>query len=294
MRLIESVCKVQARISIVSPVNGVVSELDAREGMTVVSGAPLFRINGLNTVWINAEVPESAAALVRIGNVVEVHTPALSGIVFKGKVGAVLPDVNSATRTLKARIELPNPGQKLVPGMFATIKFSSDVQKGVLLVPSEAVIKTGKRSVAILAQGDDKFVPVDIEAGRESNGQTEILNGLKLGQKVVVSGQFLIDSEASLRGATQRMNEVTVPTKNTTTTHRGSGKIEAIDKDEIMISHGPISSLQWDAMTMGFKLPASGLPQGIKVGDRVNFEIKAIADGEFEIVSIAQVSGVKP
>jgi Cu(I)/Ag(I) efflux system membrane fusion protein len=208
MQLVESAGKVQARLIIVSPVDGVVSELDAREGMTVVSGAPLFRINGLDTVWVNAEVPESAAALVHIGNVVEVHTLALSGRVLKGKVGAVLPDVNSVTRTLKARIELPNPGRQLVPGMFATINFSSNAQKGGLLVPSEAVIKTGKRSVVIVEQEEGKFVPVDIETGRESNGQTEIINGLKLGQKVVVSGQFLIDSEASLRGAAQRMSDI--------------------------------------------------------------------------------------
>ena len=294
MRLVESAGKVQARLIIVSPVDGVVSELDAREGMTVVSGAPLFRINGLDTVWINAEVPESATSLVRIGSVVEVRTPALSGIVLKGKVGAVLPDVNSATRTLKARIELPNPGQQLVPGMFATINFSSESRKDILLVPSEAVIQTGKRSVVIVAQGDGKFAPVDIEAGRESNGQTEILKGLNLGQKVVVSGQFLIDSEASLRGATQRMSDAPLTTGNAAKTHHGSGKIESIDKDEIMISHDPIPSLQWGAMTMGFKLSASGLPKSIKIGERVDFEFKTISEGEFEIVSIGLMTGAKP
>ena len=294
MRLVESAGKVQARLIIVSPVDGVVSELDAREGMTVVSGAPLFRINGLDTVWINAEVPESATSLVRIGSVVEVRTPALSGIVLKGKVGAVLPDVNSATRTLKARIELPNPGQQLVPGMFATINFSSESRKDILLVPSEAVIQTGKRSVVIVAQGDGKFAPVDIEAGRESNGQTEILNGLNLGQKVVVSGQFLIDSEASLKGAAQRMSDAPLTTGNATKTHHGSGKIESIDKDEIMISHDPIPSLQWGAMTMGFKLPAGGLSRRIKVGERVDFEFKPVAEGEFEIVSIVPATGAKP
>ena len=294
MRLVEAAGKVQARMIIVSPVDGVVSELDAREGMTVVSGAPLFRINGLDTVWINAEVPESAAAMVRIGNVVEVRTPALSGIVLKGKVGAMLPDVNAATRTLKARIELPNRGQLLIPGMFATINFSSDAHQDALLVPSEAVIKTGKRSVVIVAQGNDKFVPVDIEAGRERNGQTEILNGLTLGQKVVVSGQFLIDSEASLRGATQRMSDVPLATGNAITTHHGSGKVESIDADEIMLSHDPIPSLQWGAMTMGFKLPASGLPKHIKLGDRVDFEFRPASDGVFQIVSITPAPGAKP
>jgi Cu(I)/Ag(I) efflux system membrane fusion protein len=294
MQLVESAGKVQARLIVAAPVTGVVTELGAREGMTVVSGAPLFRINGLDTVWVNAEVPENAAAQVRLGNVVEVHAPALSGIVLKGKVSAVLPDVNPATRTLRARIELDNPKQQLVPGMFTTVNFLPDARKDVLLVPSEAVIQTGKRSVVIVAQADGKFAPVDIETGSESNGQTEIRKGLNLGQKVVVSGQFLIDSEASLKGTTLRMNGAPAPTGNTVTTHHGSGKVEAINKNELTISHGPISSLQWGAMTMSFKLPASGLPEGIKVGDRVDFEIRPIPDGGFEIVSIVPAMGGKP
>lgn len=294
MRLVETTGQAQARLVVVAPMSGVLTELSARDGMTVVSGAPLFRINGLDTVWVNAEVPEDAAAQVHPGNTVEVRTAALSGVVFKGKVGAVLPDVNPATRTLRARIELDNPKQQLVPGMFATVSFSPNTRKDVLIVPSEAVIQTGKRSVVIVVQADGKFSPVDIEMGSESNGQTEIRKGLELGQKVVVSGQFLIDSEASLRGTTLRMNDVPATTGNAMTTHHGSGKVEVVSKNEITISHGPISSLQWGAMTMGFKLPASGLPQGIKVGDRVDFEIRPIPDGGFEIVSIMPVLGGKP
>ena len=293
MQLVESAGKVQARLIVAAPVSGVVTGLDAREGMTVANGAPLFRINGLDTVWVNAEVPEGAAAQVHPGNRVEVRTTTLPGIVFKGRVGAVLPDVNSETRTLKARIELANPRQQLVPGMFATVNFSPDAHKDVLLVPSEAVIQTGKRSVAIVAQADGKFAPVDIVTGRESNGQTEIRQGLELGQKVIVSGQFLIDSEASLRGAALRMGSASAST-SAPATHRGNGKVEAIDKNEITLSHGPIPTLQWGAMTMGFKLPASGLPSGIKVGDRVDFEIRPVADGVFEIVSIARATGAKP
>src|SRR5436309_3971324 len=112
--------KVQARFTITAPIAGVVGELTAREGMTVMAGAPLFRINGLSTVWVNAEVPEVAAAQVRPGNPVEARTPAVSGALFKGKVAAILPEVNPATRTVKARIELANPSGHLVPGMFAT------------------------------------------------------------------------------------------------------------------------------------------------------------------------------
>jgi Cu(I)/Ag(I) efflux system membrane fusion protein len=209
---VEAGGKVQARFIITAPIAGVIGELTAREGMTVMAGAPLFRINGLSTVWVNAEVPEVSAAQVRPGNPVEARTPAVSGAVFKGKVSAILPEVNPATRTIKARIELANPGGQLVPGMFATVSFAPAARKDVLLVPSEAVIQTGKRSVVVVAQGDGRFAPVDVEVGLDRNGQTEIRKGLQAGQKVVVSGQFLVDSEANLKGSTTRMGDVPTDT----------------------------------------------------------------------------------
>lgn len=293
VRQVESSGKVHARMTLTAPVSGVVAELSVREGMTVMSGAPLFRINGLATVWVNAQVPENAAALVRPGSMVEARTPSLPGTVFKGKVSALLPEVDPATRTLKARVELANPGNRLVPGMFANISFTPQAQDKVLTVPTEAVIQTGKRSVVMLAQGEGKFMPVDVEIGAEANGQTEIKKGLEKGQKVVVSGQFLIDSEASLKGATMRMGEMPAAESGKApggATHRGEGKVESIDKDDITISHGPIPSLQWGAMTMGFKLPAGGLPKNISVGDTVTFEFRPMKDGMFEVATISLAS----
>jgi len=211
IRAVDSSGKVQSRLTITAPIGGVVGELTAREGMTVMIGAPLFRLNGLSTVWVNAELPEVAAAQVRPGNLVEARTPAVPGAVFKGKVSAILPEVNPTTRTIKARIELANPGEQLVPGMFATVSFAPAARNDVLLVPSEAVIQTGKRSVVVVAQGDGKFAPVDVEVGLESNGQTEIRKGLKTGQNVVVSGQFLVDSESNLKASTARMGDMPAP-----------------------------------------------------------------------------------
>jgi Cu(I)/Ag(I) efflux system membrane fusion protein len=205
IRHVETSAKVQPRVSITAPASGIVTELGAREGMTVTAGAPLFRINGIGTVWVNAEVPENAAAQVRTGTAAEGRTQALPGMVFSGKVGAILPEVSAATRTLKARIELANPAGRLVPGMFVTVSLAPAARKDVLLVPSEAVIRTGTRSVVMAAVDDGKFKPVDVETGAEANGQTEIRTGLEEGQKVVVSGQFLIDSEASLTGTALRM-----------------------------------------------------------------------------------------
>ncbi len=291
---VESTGKVSARLTVAAPIDGVVAELGAREGMTVTSGAMLFRINGLRTVWVNAEIRENQASEVRPGVAVEARTPAVPGTVFKGKVGAILPEINPATRTLKARVELANPGGRLKPGMFATVRFASAARKDVLLVPSEAVIQTGTRTVIIVEREPGKFAPVDVETGAESAGQTEVRKGLEAGQKVVVSGQFLVDSEASLKASTARMEGATpqagAPAPGAASagsTHRGKGKVEAIEKDEVMLSHEPIASLRWPAMTMGFRLPAGGLPKGIAVGQTVTFEFRQTKEGAFEIVAIA-------
>lgn len=290
IRAFESTGEVQGHTTLQAPIGGVIAELGAREGMTVMAGAPLFRINGLSTVWINADIPEGVAAQVRPGTAVEARTPALPGDVFKGKVSAILPEVNPATRTIKARIELANKSGRLVPGMFATVSFTAPARSEVLLVPTEAVIQTGKRNVVIVAQGDGQFAPVDVELGTETGGQTEIRKGLEAGQKVVVSGQFLVDSEASLRSTAARMGDAPIADKpagkSSETTHHGEGKVEMIGKDEITLSHGPIPTLQWGPMTMGFKMPPAGLPKDIRVGDRVAFAIHPTQDGAFQITSI--------
>ncbi|MES2899348.1 MAG: efflux RND transporter periplasmic adaptor subunit [Pseudomonadota bacterium] len=288
IRMVDASGKVNSRITISAPVSGVVTELGAREGMTVMAGTTLFRINGLSTVWVNAEVPENVTARIRPGDVVEARAQALPGTVFKGKVGAILPEVNAATRTLKARIELANPNGQLVPGMFAAITFAPGAGADVLLVPSEAVIRTGTRSVVMLAQEGGKFIHVEVEAGSEGEGMTEIRKGLTAGQKVVVSGQFLIDSEASLKGTAAHMAEAPPPVQDTAgALHHGQGMVEQIAKDEITISHGPIASLQWRSMTMPFKLPPAGLPRNVSQGDQVAFDFKQREDGSFEIAAIS-------
>jgi Cu(I)/Ag(I) efflux system membrane fusion protein len=287
IRLVETSGKTQARITITAPIGGVMVELLAREGMTVMPGATLFRINGLGSVWANAEIPESQATLIRPGTKVQASSAAASGTVLRGTVQAILPEVSPATRTLKARVELANPGNVLVPGMLINMQFMDMRATKSLLIPTEAVIQTGKRVVVMLAENKGKFRPVEVETGIESNGQTEIKRGLQVGQKVVVSSQFLIDSEASLKGVEARLNDAPKPaTVNNAPRHEGEAKIEAIGKDSISLSHGPIPSLKWGAMTMDFKLPASGKPRNLEAGDKVNFEFFVDAEGLPQITRI--------
>src|SRR5260221_11605275 len=273
--------------------------------MTVMSGAPLYRINGMRTVWVNAEVRESEAAQVKVGSAIEARAAALPGKVFKGKVSAILPEVNPATRTLKARVEIANPGAELKPGMFVSVNFTPAARKEVLVVPSEAVIQTGKRSVVVVAQAEGKFTPVEVEIGMEANGQTEIRKGLEAGQKVVVSGQFLIDSEASLRGSEARMAEgpsaagSSKPAEQkpaaAADAHKGTGKVLSVDaaSGHVELAHDPIASLQWPAMSMGFQAEDKSQLSSIKPGDRVEFELnpKPNQNGVFTLRSIRRGGG---
>jgi Cu(I)/Ag(I) efflux system membrane fusion protein len=294
IRLVESSGRTQPRTTFSSPIGGVVVELTVREGMALTPGVTLFRISGLSTVWANAEVPESQAALLRPGATVEARTPAVPGTVFKGKVQAILPDVSAATRTLKARMEIANAGYRLVPGMFVQMQFTDKRADKMLLVPTEAVIQTGRRAVVMLAEPDGRFRPVQVEPGIESGGQTEIKGGLAAGQRVVVSSQFLIDSEASLRGlegrlggepGSARAGPASVPAS--APRHVGEAKVERVGKDALTLSHGPIPSLGWSAMTMDFMLPAGGLPIPVKPGDKVRFEFLIDKDNEARLTSVA-------
>jgi membrane fusion protein, copper/silver efflux system len=229
IQLVESTGRTQPRITLTAPISGVVVELMSREGMTVMAGATLFRINGLATVWANAEVPESQAGLLRPGAKVQATSPAVPGVKFEGRVQAILPEVNPTTRTLKARMELANPGERLAPGMFVTMQFADPRPQKSLLVPSDAVIQTGQRTLVMVAEENGRFRPIEVEAGIESAGKTEIKRGLQAGQRIVVSSQFLIDSEASLRGLEERLNGSPAASQDSNRPrHDGEGKVTAV------------------------------------------------------------------
>ena len=190
-----------------APASGFVLELMAREGAQLAPGMPLMKIADLSEVWLNVEIPESQAGWISVGKSAEARLKSLPGKVFEGTVDYLYPQLDSGTRTLRARLVFDNADAALRPGMFADVTLFGGGQKEVLLVPSEAVIRTGERTVVIVAEAEGRYRPAHVEAGPERNGETVILSGLEAGQNVVVSGQFLIDSEASLLGAYQRMGQ---------------------------------------------------------------------------------------
>lgn len=196
---VERTGRVSPVTTVTTPVGGAIQTLDARAGMTVSAGQTLAQVTSLDTVWLNAAVPEASAGEIRVGQWASADLAAFPNMSFGGRIVAVLPTAQSETRTITFRIELRNPRLLLRPGMFATVHLG-EATHAALLVPSESVIRTGKRTLVILALPGGRYQPAEVSVGRDENGQTEVVAGLSAGERVVTSGQFLIDSEATLTG----------------------------------------------------------------------------------------------
>lgn len=268
--------RARTTITVSAPLGGVITKLDVRAGMTVALGQSLAEINGVSRVWVTAAVPEAQAGQLRQGQSVGVALAAYPGEMLRGKVQAILPQAQGDSRTLQARIELPNPGGKLRPGMFATVSFDGDARPALLL-PSEAVIRTGPRAIVMLAGDGGRYQAVEVKLGREAGGQSEVLAGLRAGQKVVASGQFLIDSEASLAGLQIRplpaagpVMSAMAPVAAKPTLAEATGRVEQVSGNGLTLSHGPVPTIGWPAMTMAFRADPM-LLRGLKAGDQVSF-----------------------
>ena len=281
--------------TITAPAGGVISELMVRAGMTVAPGMTLARINGLGTVWLEAALPEVQAAAILPGQAVEARFAALPGEVVKGRVAAILPEGNRESRTLRVRIELPNPGQRLKAGLFAQVSLRGP-QREALVLPAEAVIRTGKRSLVYLSEQPGRFRPVEVEVGEQVDDRIVIRSGLSAGQHVVASGQFLLDSEASLQGVLARAAAPAASAAPAAPAapaavgaaraapalaeaHRGRGVVVAVNGDMLTLSHEAIASLQWPAMTMPFKLADRQLAQGLAKGQTIEFGLAKQGEG---------------
>jgi Cu(I)/Ag(I) efflux system membrane fusion protein len=214
IRAVETTRKTSASTTVTAPIEGVLTELGVREGASFMPGTTLFRINGLATVWVNAQIPEAKVSMVSIGSAVQAHATGWPGTIFKGQVIALLPQLDPMTRTLTARVALENPERRLSPGMFVALDFTGAASEPQLVVPSEALIATGERTVVVVARDGGGFDVVNVSVGAEQDGRTAVLSGLTEGQSIVVSGQFLIDSEASLKSTVNRLGTATVPGAN--------------------------------------------------------------------------------
>lgn len=194
------------RLPIYAPLLGTLVRHYIHKHMYVTPGQPLFTIADLSTVWVETDVFEHQLTWVRRGQEAEIEVQSLPGERFSGQVNYIYPELDPDNRTLKVRLQIPNPNGLLMPNMSAQVHIYGGPLKDALQVPREAVIITGERESVILALGDGRFQPREITTGMRSRGQVEILSGLEEGDEVVTSGQFLIDSEANLQASFQRLD----------------------------------------------------------------------------------------
>ncbi|WP_338586368.1 efflux RND transporter periplasmic adaptor subunit [Pseudomonas sp. MAG733B] len=205
---VERTGKVQLNQIITTPIAGALQVLNVRAGMTLAAGETLARVNGLDSVWLSVAVPEAVAGSIRLGQTVEARLVTTPDAVLHGTISAILPQTNPDSRTVSVRVELLNPDGRLRPGLTAQVRLESRAEQSVLQVPSEALIRTGKRVLVMLAEEGGRYRPVEVQAGAENSGRTAVLKGLEEGQQVVTSGQFLLDSEASLKGIVAQPLEI--------------------------------------------------------------------------------------
>lgn len=276
IREVEKTGTTRPRYTVTAPISGLLQSLDVRTGMTMMAGQTLARINGLSTVWLEAAVPEAQASSVRVGGPAQVRLAGLPGEVIEGRVTAILPMLNEAARSLRVRVELPNRDGRLRPGLSALVTLGIANKDTALAVPTEAIIRTGKRALVMLAGENGRFIPVAVTLGREVNDRTVILAGLEEGQQVVASGQFLIDSEASLSGVMARAVEEsdTKGTAGRSALHQAEATVKEIANGEVTLDHGPFKTLSMPGMTMAFPLAKPELAKGLKAGDKVEVFVR--------------------
>lgn len=275
IRQVERSGQPQTRITITAPESGFINKLDAREGMQVTATQGLFELASLDPVWMVIDYPQAQAGLLQVGDAVAASSASWPRERFTGEVSELLPNVDPLTRTFKARIVLKNPQQRLKPGMYLQVQLAQNAgAKPVLAIPQEALIGSGDRNRVLVAEGNGHFAPVDVVAGLAQDGWVEIKQGLQAGQQVVTSGQFLIDSEASMRSALPQMAG-----QEGVKQYQTLGVVEAVDGATVTLSHDPVAELQWPAMTMDFTLPAGGLPTGIGIGSKVMFHFSVDENG---------------
>jgi len=200
--------KVKQTISIYAPQDGVVSKMLVREGMFVKPSMRVMTLGDLSSVWVLAEVFERQVEWVETGQPAEVTLSFSPGTTWDGKVEYIYPSLDAKTRTLKVRLRFDNPDEKLKPNMYANVKIFGGAKNDTIVIPLEGLIRTGRDERVIIALGEGKFEARDVLAGIESGEFVEILKGVGAGEEIVVSGQFLIDSEASIRGSLTRMSEM--------------------------------------------------------------------------------------
>jgi len=284
---------VSATITHYADQGGVVASLGIREGMYIRPALEIMSIGALDEVWLIAEVFERQAGWIQAGQQAEITLPALPGLVKTGVIDYIYPVLDQSSRTLQIRLRFSNEDGLLKPNMFADVKLLASVGEKIIAIPREALIRSGNHSRVVLAEGEGRYRPALVTPGVESDDKIQILNGLEAGQQVVVSAQFLIDSESNidvaLAALEQQQQQAGRPQQVL-----AMGKIERVQSDQrrLTITHDPIDEWQWPTMKMDFELADSVDTSVISEGQRIEFAIEKTGEWDYLVTAVTPVSQV--
>ncbi|WP_374502582.1 efflux RND transporter periplasmic adaptor subunit [Zoogloea sp.] len=282
-----------------SPVNGIITEKKAVQGMRFMPGDALYQVADLSSVWAVADVFEQDIGLVKSGAKAKVKINAYPDKTFEGTISYVYPTLKAETRTIPVRIDLPNPNNLLKPGMFAQLELPTTAKGAVVTVLNSAVIDSGTRQIVLVQAKEGRFEPRDVKLGARSDDRVEVIEGIRDGEQVVVAANFLIDAESNLKAAVGGFGHSShggaAPSDKPAAAKVGNkaeGKVEEVDAKAgtVSITHGPVPSLKWPGMTMEFKPANDAIMKQLKPGAAIDFEFVERGQGEWVITSVQPAS----
>ncbi len=325
IRKLEKTRRITQYVKVYAPISGVVTALNVADGQFFKPDTEIMALADLSTVWLMSDVFETDADQLRLGASLAVQSKFEPGTRLAGTVDYIYPDLDPVTRTIPVRTVFDNAAAKLKPGMFMTVEIEGPERPAGVIIPRQALIRTGREERVILALGAGRFQPAAVTSGVESDGKIEILSGLNPGETVVVSGQFLIDSESSFAGATLRMQpaehdhgeDMNMPVikedtsdaprkeeiqgsdhsghaadpENEMSLVNGFGVIKKVKAPEktITIEHDAIPEIGWPAMTMDFPVAGTVDLATIPTGERITFAMSQGEDRTFVIHSVEAI-----
>ncbi|MDO8263817.1 MAG: efflux RND transporter periplasmic adaptor subunit [Gallionella sp.] len=281
-----------------TPVNGIVLEKKAFEGMRFMPGEMLYQIADLSSVWVMADVFEQDIAMLRTGAKAKVKINAYPDKEFEGAITYIYPTLKPETRTVTVRLEIANPQGLLKPAMFAQVEISVTGKGKVLTVPASAVIDSGTRQIVLVQLSEGRFEPREISLGSRSDNYVEVLDGVAEGERVVVAANFLIDAESNLKAALGGLGHAhgggapdakgaNEQSKPAAVGYQTEGTLNALNADgTVNVTHSQIKMLGWPGMTMDLALANPSLVTGIQPGTAITFEIVERKPGEWVITKL--------
>lgn len=278
-------------VDIFSPIDGIIAELNVREGMRIAPETEIMSLVDLSSVWIMAQIFEQQASWVTQGQEAKAKLLSFPSQELKGKVEYIYPEVDPTTRTLKVRFLFDNPHYMLKPNMYANVTLFLSPKENVLSIPTEALIRYSKGDRVIVTVGPGRFLARPVTTGIETSDRIEIVSGLKEGELIVTSGQFLIDSEANLKASTQRLTEQNENSSVATLSVEGIGIVQNVNAKQhiITLKNEAIAALKMPEMTMDYAVNENIPLSTIKAGDRVRFIVEKDSMHQLVITKISSL-----